>query len=114
MSDGELQVLASLMGRLEKTVETSFREVRHDLELFGKRVTALEEFKIRAEERGRTEDRIRAEFDRAEVRRESQTALDNQATTNRVSISLYRWQLWVAVLSIIIAVLIAVLTQVPS
>jgi hypothetical protein len=92
------------MGELKATIDRSFTAVHADLRDHGQRITRLEEYKIRAEERQLAGDRIQKQFDHERVERETHYAQENQIHTNRESLGLYRWQLWVAFLGILVAV----------
>jgi predicted Holliday junction resolvase-like endonuclease len=98
-------VLSHQIGELKQTVMTAINDINSQLRSHGKRIGTLEEQEIRREEREKAEDRLR------EVLKEERQEHE-QATSNRITLSLARWQLVVAVLTgiaIVAAGVVAVL-----
>lgn len=85
-------VLSHQIGELKQTLSAALNDIRSDLRSHGRRLDGLDEFRIRTEEREKAEDRIRRAI------REERESEDSEAS-NRVTLSLARWQLMVALIT---------------
>lgn len=103
-----LPELGRLIGRVEKSVDENFRTVHATLGDHGQRITALEEARIRSEERASAEERLKAELDRRDLERETRKQEKEQEERGRVTLTLYRWQVALAVIALVLAVVVPI------
>ena len=82
-------VLAHQIGELKNAVDRSISELTIRVSKQGERIAGLEEYRIRAEEREKAEDRLRRAL------QEERRTRDEEDNT-RVTLSFARWQVWFA------------------
>ena len=87
-----IAVLSHQMGEIKQTLSTAINDIRAELGNHRKRIGVLEEQEIRRQEREKAEDRLR------EVLKEERQE-HAEASSTRVTLSLARWQLVVAILT---------------
>lgn len=99
-------VMSHQIGEVKSAVERTHSEMTRQLDDHGKRIGALEEAGIRADEREQTEERLRRllKEERVEV---------EQMDTARAGVNLARWQVWMAALAAVAAVAYVVVTLLP-
>jgi hypothetical protein len=92
-----LAALSAEVGGLKAWIQESLTTLHRQLDRHDKRLDALEEARIRAEERERTMAQIRAQDRRDDQEREAES-------TAKVTIGVYRWQAWAATIAVLVVI----------